>query len=114
MRILNSGPSSSVNDFQTTFSVICFVGFSFVTFIILGYALIATSIDIYNKAVTFRSENSAYGDRSRLASNFIVRFFSNPIERVMRFIVDIDGIHLDGCSMSFKEDAHAFGGSHVV
>jgi hypothetical protein len=49
-----------------------------------------------------------------LASNFIVRFFSNPIERVMRFIVDIDGIHLDGCSMSYKEDAHAFGGSHVV
>ena len=103
-----------VDDFQITFSVICFVGFSFVTFIILGYALIATSIDIYNKAVTFRSENSAYGDRSRLASNFIVRFFSNPIERVMRFIVDIDGIHLDGCSMSYKEDAHAFGGSHVV
>jgi hypothetical protein len=32
----------------------------------------------------------------------------------MRFIVDIDGIHLDGCSMSYKEDAHAFGGSHVV
>jgi hypothetical protein len=191
-----------VDDFQTTFSVICFVGFSFVTFIILGYALIATSIDIYNKAVTFRSENSAYGDRSRfvyiaelrafrrlfdqrwtamqycsallfltssfviflfaaeeirealgqyydggilggvvallilflfvsitafvshmtyysfveesgatgcasvvcriLASNFIVRFFSNPIERFMRFIVDIDGIHLDGTPSTAK------------
>lgn len=36
------------------------------TFIILGYALVATSIDICNKAVTFRSENSAYGNRSRL------------------------------------------------
>lgn len=55
-----------VADFQTTFSVIAFVAFTFVTFIILGYALIATSIDIYNKAVTFRSENSSYGNRSRL------------------------------------------------
>jgi hypothetical protein len=54
-----------VSDFQTTFSVVAFVTFTFVVFIILGYALIATSIDIYNKAVTFRSENSAYGDRSR-------------------------------------------------
>jgi hypothetical protein len=191
-----------VSDFQTTFSVVAFVTFTFVVFIILGYALIATSIDIYNKAVTFRSENSAYGDRSRfvyiaelrafrrlfdqrwtamqycaallfltssvviflfaaveiqeslgqyysggvlggavallliflfvsitafvshmtyysfvedsgatgcasaicriLASNFLVRFFSNPIERLMRFIVDIDGIHLDGTPSTAK------------
>lgn len=55
-----------VEDFSSTFSVISFVAFTFVTFILLGYALIATSIDIYNKAVTFRSENSAYGNRSRL------------------------------------------------
>jgi hypothetical protein len=190
------------SDFQTTFSVIAFVAFTFVTYIILGYALIATSIDIYNKAVTFRSENSAYGDRSRfvyiaelhafrrlfdqrwtamqycaallfltssvviflfaaveirealgqyysggvlggavallliflfvsitafvshmtyysfveesgatgcascicriLASNCLVRLFSNPIERLMRFIVDIDGIHLDGTPSTAK------------
>jgi hypothetical protein len=55
-----------IADYKTTFSVIAFVGFTFLTFVILGYALIATSIDIYNKAVTFRSENSAYGNRSRL------------------------------------------------
>lgn len=191
-----------VAEFQTTFSVIAFVAFTFVTFIILGYALIATSIDIYNKAVTLRSENSAYGNRSRLvyiaelrafrrlfdqrwtamqycaallfltstvvlflfaaveiresmgqyytggilggavallliflfvsiaafvshmtyysfvensgangcgsalcrclASNFIVRFFANPIEHLMRFIVDIDGIHLDGTPSTAK------------
>ena len=42
-----------VADYQTTFSVIAFVAFTFVTFIVLGYALIATSIDIYNKVVTF-------------------------------------------------------------
>lgn len=191
-----------VAEFQTTFSVIAFVAFTFVTFNILGYALIATSIDIYNKAVTLRSENSAYGNRSRLvyiaelrafrrlfdqrwtamqycaallfltstvvlflfaaveiresmgqyytggilggavallliflfvsiaafvshmtyysfvensgangcgsalcrclASNFIVRFFANPIEHLMRFIVDIDGIHLDGTPSTAK------------
>ena len=191
-----------VADFQTTFSVIAFVAFTFVTFVMLGYALIATSIDIYNKTVTFRSENSAYGNRSRLvyiaelrafrrlfdqrwtamqycaallfltstvvlflfaaveireslgqyysggilggavallliflfvsitafvshmtyysfvensgakgcgtvlcrcmASNFIVRFFANPIEHLMRFIVDIDGIHLDGTPSTAK------------
>lgn len=55
-----------VEDFQTTFSVIAFVAFTFVTFIVMAYTLVATSIDIYNKAVTFRSENSAYGNRSRL------------------------------------------------
>ncbi|EED91493.1 predicted protein [Thalassiosira pseudonana CCMP1335] len=55
-----------INDFDTTFSVIAFVAFTFVTFVILGYAIVATAIDIYNKAVTFRSENSAYGNRSRL------------------------------------------------
>eukprot|EP00585_Thalassiosira_rotula_P008332 CAMPEP_0196150896 /NCGR_PEP_ID=MMETSP0910-20130528/32606_1 /TAXON_ID=49265 /ORGANISM="Thalassiosira rotula, Strain GSO102" /LENGTH=1125 /DNA_ID=CAMNT_0041414131 /DNA_START=36 /DNA_END=3413 /DNA_ORIENTATION=- len=191
-----------VADYQTTFSVIAFVAFTFVTFIVLGYALIATSIDIYNKAVTFRSENSAYGNRSRLvyiaelrafrrlfdqrwtamqycasllfltstvvlflfaaeqiraslgeyysggilggavclllifllvsitafvshmtyysfvensgtkgcgstlcrclASNFIVRIFAHPIERMMRFVVDIDGIHLDGTPSTAK------------
>lgn len=191
-----------VADFQSTFSVIAFVAFTFVTFIILGYALIATSIDIYNKAVTFRSENSAYGNRSRLvyiaelrafrrlfdqrwtamqycaallfltstvvlflfaaveireslgqyysggilggavalliiflfvsimafvshmtyysfvensgatgcgstlcqmlAANVVVKFFSNPIEHLMRFIVDIDGIHLDGTPSTAK------------
>jgi len=191
-----------VSDFQTTFSVIAFVAFTFLTFVILGYSLIATAIDIYNRAVTFRSENSAYGNRSRLvyiaelrafrrlfdqrwtamqycaallfltstvvlflfaaveireslgqyysggilggavavlliflfvsiaafvshmtyysfvenngangcgsaicrclASNFIVRFFANPIEHLMRFIVDIDGIHLDGTPSTAK------------
>lgn len=190
-----------VYDYQTTFSVISFVTFTFVTFIIIGYALIATAIDIYNKAVTFRSENSAYGNRSRLvyiaelrafrrlfdqrwtamqycaallfltstvvlflfaavqirdslgqyysggilggavallliflfvsitafvshmtyysfvenggntcgsslcrclAGNFIVKFFANPIEQMMRFIVDIDGIHLDGTPSTAK------------
>lgn len=55
-----------VEDFTTTFSVIAFVAFTFVVFVVFGYALIATSIDIYNKAVTFRSENNAYGNRSRL------------------------------------------------
>jgi len=191
-----------VSDFQTVFSVIAFVAFTFVTFIVLGYGLVATSIDIYNKAVTFRSENSAYGNRSRLvyiaelrafrrlfdqrwtamqycaallfmtstvvlflfaatqiraslgeyysggilggavallliflfvsitafvshmtyysflensgangcgsrickclASNFLVRFFAIPIEKFMRFIVDIDGIHLDGTPSTAK------------
>lgn len=191
-----------VYDYQTTFSVISFVAFTFVTFIIIGYALIATAIDIYNKAVTFRSENSAYGNRSRLvyiaelrafrrlfdqrwtamqycaallfltstvvlflfaavqirdslgqyysggilggavallliflfvsitafvshmtyysfivesggntrgsslcrflAGNFMVKFFANPIEQMMRFIVDIDGIHLDGTPSTAK------------
>jgi len=56
----------NVADYTSTFSVIAFVGFTFFTFVILGYALVSTSIDIYNKAVTFRSENSAYGNRSRL------------------------------------------------
>lgn len=191
-----------VQDYTSTFSVIAFVGFTFVTFIILGYALIATSIDIYNKAVTFRSENSAYGNRSRLvyiaelrafrrlfdqkwtlmqycaallfltstavvflfaaveirtslgeyysggilggvvalllvflfvsimafvshmtyysfvensgvtgcggalckclAANFLVQLFSRPMELLMRFIVDIDGIHLDGTPSTAK------------
>lgn len=191
-----------VYEYQTTFSVISFVAFTFITFIILGYALIATSIDIYNKAVTFRSENSSYGNRSRLvyiaelrafrrlfdqhwtamqycaallfltstvvlflfasvqirdslgeyysggilggavalllvflfvsitafvshmtyysfvedtghtgfgsalcgclAGNFIVKFFAQPIEQLLRFIVDIDGIHLDGTPSTAK------------
>eukprot|EP00804_Cyclotella_cryptica_P027256 CCRYP_014370-RA/>CCRYP_014370-RA protein AED:0.00 eAED:0.00 QI:0/0/0/1/0/0.5/2/0/1025 len=191
-----------IADYSTTFSVIAFVGFTFFTFVILGYALIATSIDIYNKAVTFRSENSAYGNRSRLvyiaelrafrrlfdqrwtlmqycaallfltstvvvflfaaveirsslgeyysggilggvvalllvflfvsimafvshmtyysfvensgvkgcggllcrcmASNFVVKFFSRPMERLMRSVVDIDGIHLDGTPSTAK------------
>lgn len=191
-----------VADFQTVFSVICFVAFTFVAFIILGYSLIATSIDMYNKAVTFRSENSAYGNRSRLvyiaelrafrrlfdqrwtvmqycaallfltstlvlflfaavqirvslgvyysggilggavtllliflfvsitafvshmtyysfvennrangcgsaicrciAGNFFVRFLAHPIDLLMRFIVDIDGIHLDGTPSTAK------------
>ena len=191
-----------VAEYSTTFSVIAFVAFTFVTFVILGYALIATSIDLYNKAVTFRSENSAYGNRSRLvyiaelrafrrlfdqrwtvmqycaallfltssvviflfaateirellgqyysggimggalallllflfvsitafvshmtyysfveesgatgcasavcrvlAANPLVRLFSNPIEHLMRFIVDIDGIHLDGTPSTAK------------
>jgi hypothetical protein len=56
----------NVDDFQSVFSVILFVAFTFVAFILLGYALIATAIDCYNKQVTFRSENSAYGNRSRL------------------------------------------------
>lgn len=171
------------------------------TFIILGYALVATSIDICNKAVTFRSENSAYGNRSRLvyiaelrafrrlfdqrwtvmqycaallfltstvvvflfaaveirtageyyssgilggvvallliflfvsimafvshmtyysfvensgvtgcggtlckclAANFLVKLFSRPMEKLMRFVVDIDGIHLDGTPSTAK------------
>lgn len=191
-----------VANFQTAFSVISFVAFTFITFIVLGYTLIATSIDIYNKAVTFRSENSAYGNRSRLvyiaelrafrrlfdqrwtamqccasllfltsavvlflfaayeirdslgeyysggilggavallviflfvsiiafvshmtyysfvetsgvkgcghalckclAGNPFVRVFSRPIELLMRFIVDIDGIHLDGTPSTAK------------
>ena len=191
-----------IADYKTTFSVIAFVGFTFLTFVILGYALIATSIDIYNKAVTFRSENSAYGNRSRLvyiaelrafrrlfdqkwtlmqycaallfltstivvflfaaveirtslgeyysggimggvvalllvflfvsimafvshmtyysfvensgvngcggalckclASNFVVRLFSRPMEALMRAVVDIDGIHLDGTTSTAK------------
>lgn len=37
-----------------------------------------------------------------LASNFIVRFFSRPIEQWMKFIVDIDGIHLDGTPSTAK------------
>ncbi|KAK1741874.1 hypothetical protein QTG54_007447 [Skeletonema marinoi] len=56
----------NIDDFQSVFSVISFVAFTFVAFILLGYALIATAIDCYNKQVTFRSENSAYGNRSRL------------------------------------------------
>lgn len=56
----------NVDDFESVFSVIAFVAFTFVAFILLGYALIATAIDCYNKQVTFRSENSAYGNRSRL------------------------------------------------
>jgi hypothetical protein len=56
----------NVDDYQSVFSVISFVAFTFVAFILLGYALIATAIDCYNKQVTFRSENSAYGNRSRL------------------------------------------------
>lgn len=191
-----------IDDYTSTFSVIAFVGFTFVTFIILGYALVATSIDIYNKAVTFRSENSAYGNRSRLvyiaelrafrrlfdqrwtimqycaallfltstvvvflfaaveirtalgeyysggilggvvalllvflfvsimafvshmtyysfvensgvtgcggrlcqclAANFLVKLFSRPMEKLMRFVVDIDGIHLDGTPSTAK------------
>lgn len=191
-----------VAEFTSAFSVIAFVAFTFLTFVIFGYSLIATTIDIYNRAVTFRSENSGYGNRSRLvyiaelrafrrlfdqrwtamqycasllfltstvvlflfaaaeireslgqyytggilggavavlliflfvsiaafvshmtyysfvenngdgscgsaicrffASNFIVRFFANPIEQLMRFIVDIDGIHLDGTSSTAK------------
>jgi hypothetical protein len=191
-----------IEDYTSTFSVIAFVGFTFVTFVILGYALIATSIDIYNKVVTFRSENSAYGNRSRLvyiaelrafrrlfdqrwtlmqycaallfltstvvvflfaaveirtalgeyysggilggvvalllvflfvsimafvshmtyysfvensgvkgcggtlckclAANFLVRLFSRPMEKLMRFVVDIDGIHLDGTPSTAK------------
>ena len=178
------------------------MAFTFITFVILGYALIATSIDIYNKSVTFRSENSAYGNRSRLvyiaelrafrrlfdqkwtamqycaailfltstvvlflfaaveirdslgqyysggilggavalliiflfvsitafvshmtyysyvensgatgcgsrlcevvAANPIVKVFANPIEHLMRLIVDIDGIHLDGTPSTAK------------
>jgi hypothetical protein len=191
-----------IDDYTSTFSVIAFVGFTFVTFIILGYALVATSIDICNKAVTFRSENSAYGNRSRLvyiaelrafrrlfdqrwtvmqycaallfltstvvvflfaaveirtalgeyyssgilggvvallliflfvsimanvshmtyysfvensgvtgcggtlckclAANFLVKLFSRPMEKLMRFVVDIDGIHLDGTPSTAK------------
>ena len=191
-----------IEDYTSTFSVIAFVGFTFVTFVILGYALVATSIDIYNKAVTFRSENSAYGNRSRLvyiaelrafrrlfdqkwslmqycasllfltstvvvflfaaveirtslaeyysggilggvvalllvflfvsimafvshmtyysfvensgvtgcggtlckclAANFLVQLFSRPMEKLMRFVVDIDGIHLDGTPSTAK------------
>ena len=191
-----------VANFTSAFSVISFVVFTFVTFIVLGYTLIATSIDIYNKAVTFRSENSAYGNRSRLvyiaelrafrrlfdqrwtamqicasllfltsavvlflfaaveireslgeyynggilggavallviflfvsiiafvshmtyysfvensgvkgcghalckclAANPLVKVFSHPIELLMRFIVDIDGIHLDGTPSTAK------------
>jgi len=191
-----------VADFSSVFSVIAFVAFTFITFVILGYALIATSIDIYNKAVTFRSENSAYGNRTRLvyiaelrafrrlfdqkwtamqycaailfltstvvlflfaaveirdslgqyysggilggavalliiflfvsitafvshmtyysyvensgatgcgsrlcevvAANAIVKLFANPIEHLMRLIVDIDGIHLDGTPSTAK------------
>ena len=191
-----------VTEYSTTFSVVVFVTFTFVTVVILGYALIATAIDLYNKAVTFRSENSAYGNRSRLvyiaelrafrrlfdqrwtvmqycaallfltssvviflfsaaeirellgqyysggimggalallllflfvsitafvshmtyysfveesgatgcasaicrclAANPIVRFFSNPIEKLMRFVVDIDGIYLDGTPSTAK------------
>lgn len=195
-----------VADFQTTFSVLTFVAFTFVAFIVIGYSLIATSIDMYNRAVTFRSENSAYGNRARLvyiaelrafrrlfdqrwtvmqycaallfltsmvvlflfaagqiraslgvyysggvlggavalllvflfvsitafvshmtyysfvdneggatnragcgsklcryiASSFVVKFFAGPVDRLMRFVVDIDGIHLDGTPSTAK------------
>ena len=56
----------NVDDFKSIFSVISFVAFTFIAFVLLGFALIATAIDCYNKQVTFRSENSAYGNRSRL------------------------------------------------
>ncbi|KAL7548489.1 hypothetical protein ACHAWF_011771 [Thalassiosira exigua] len=191
-----------VADYQTAFSVIAFVAFTFVTFIVFGFSLISTSIDVYNKAVTFRSENSAYGNRSRLvyiaelrafrrlfdqrwtamqycaallfltstvvlflfaavqirdslgeyysggilggavalllvflfvsitafvshmtyysyvedsgaksggngicrclASNSVMNFFARPVEQLMRFIVDIDNIHLDGTPSTSK------------
>ena len=39
----------NVDDYQSVFSVISFVAFTFVAFILLGYALIATAIDCYNK-----------------------------------------------------------------
>ena len=204
-----------VVDFRTTASVLTFVAFTFTTFVVFGYTLIATSIDVYNKAVTFRSENNAYGNRARLvyiaelrafrrlfdqrwtvmqycaallfltstvvlflfaagqiraslgvyysggvlggavvlllvflfvsitafvshmtyysfvgeansrrtctgalcrciASSCVVKFFALPVERFMRFVVDIDGIHLDGTPSTAKyTDSWQGSGTHV-
>lgn len=188
-----------VADFQSTFSVIAFVAFTFVTFVVLGYALIATSIDIYMQgrdlplreqrlwqslltrihrrasrlpaplrptvdghailcgaalpsssrpwkyaspwdgiiaggmlggavallliflfvSITASMSHMTYysfvenGGSARgggrgyflcqcFASNFIVRWLSDPIERTMLFVVDVDGIHLDGTASTAK------------
>ena len=55
---------------------------------------------------SFVENNGANGCGSAIcrciAGNFFVRFLAHPIDLLMRFIVDIDGIHLDGTPSTAK------------